>query len=384
MNRRLKRNLSSFRLYIKKNILNGRYLIRNLTFAVTFLGVAAVVMGGFIFFGDKGQQPDDAVVAAALEKKSITVIETDNLNPVSVPVLLAQMDDGSITSVQPNDAKLVADISVEYKDKLAAITNDINVRKENNTDSDIIGKLNYGNIGIVISRDGEWIYFSSGAVKGYVKEDYVVTGDAVKDYISPGADYTYATPVYNDDSEGDMKKPERTEENTTTENKTQETTAEETTVEETATENTTVEETTEEAAANDNYITVQPTNRGAITLTEDEIKLMAAIVTLESGSESYEGQLAVANVILNRLEKGYWGNTITSVIYSPGQFDTVNSSYLDYYIENGAASTSIQAVNDALAGNNNIGTFLSFRAMYIVSDPDSFGTHTIIGNHLFY
>lgn len=379
MNKRTKRNIRALNLYIKKNILNGRYLIRNLTFAVAFLGIAAVVMGGFIFFDNADKEAADSAAAAELKRESITAVSEENLNPISVPVLLAQMDDGTIPSVQSNQTEMVADVSDEYKDKLVAVTNDINVRKESNTDSDIVGKLNYGNIGIVLSHDGEWIYFSSGAVKGYVREDFVVTGASVKDYISEDADYTYATPVYTEDTDADIEKPKRTEVTTTQETSTEAASTEESITEEPATDEPTTEEQKEQ-----NYITVQPTNRGAITLTEDEIKLMAAIVTLESGSEPYEGQLAVANVILNRLEKGYWGNTITSVIYAPGQFDTVNSSYLDYYIQNGAATTSVQAVNDALAGNNNIGTFLSFRAMYIVSDPDSFGTHTIIGNHLFY
>lgn len=405
MNKRTKRNLRNFRLFVVKNILNSRYIVRNLTIAVSFMAVVVIAMGGVIFLGNRTEQTEELVVVE--ERERITASELTNLNPVSIPIILTGMDINTEPSIQPNQTEMVSDIADKYKDKLISIEGELNIRKKPTTDSVIVGKLYYGNIGAVISVEGDWIYISSGEVKGYVNADYVVIGEEVKDYIDEDEEPEFATPVeYEDDEEEDaeveseepgnnsgemIKKPEKPVVDNTyvpevTEEKTTEK-PEETKPEETKPEQTTEETTTEKPEAEkpaDNSTSVETTNRGQIYLSPDDVSLMAAIVTLESGGESYEGQLAVANVIINRLQSGYWGNTLKDVIYAPYQFDAVNSPYLQYYLTNGAYSTSVQAVNDALAGNNNIGSFMSFRATYIVDNPDNFGSHIIIGNHIFY
>lgn len=405
MNKRTKRNLRNFRLFVVKNILNSRYIVRNLTIAVSFMAVVVIAMGGVIFLGNRTEQTEELVVVE--ERERITASELTNLNPVSIPIILTGMDINTEPSIQPNQTEMVSDIADKYKDKLISIEGELNIRKKPTTDSVIVGKLYYGNIGTVISVEGDWIYISSGEVKGYVNADYVVIGEEVKDYIDEDEEPEFATPVeYEDDEEEDaeveseepgnnsgemIKKPEKPVVDNTyvpevTEEKTTEK-PEETKPEETKPEQTTEETTTEKPEAEkpaDNPTSVETTNRGQIYLSPDDVSLMAAIVTLESGGESYEGQLAVANVIINRLQSGYWGNTLKDVIYAPYQFDAVNSPYLQYYLTNGAYSTSVQAVNDALAGNNNIGSFMSFRATYIVDNPDDFGSHIIIGNHIFY
>lgn len=56
--------------------------------------------------------------------------------------------------------------------------------------------------------------------------------------------------------------------------------------------------------------------------TEEDIHLLGKIIYAEAGSEycSDELQLMVGNVVLNRVENGYWGNTLEEVIYAPGQY----------------------------------------------------------------
>ena len=44
---------------------------------------------------------------------------------------------------------------------------------------------------------------------------------------------------------------------------------------------------------------------------------MARLVTAEAGGESYKGKVAVAKVILNRVNAKGFPNTITGVIYEP-------------------------------------------------------------------
>lgn len=47
---------------------------------------------------------------------------------------------------------------------------------------------------------------------------------------------------------------------------------------------------------------------------------LAKNIYYEAGVETYVGKLAVAQVTLNRLRNGRWGNDICSVVYSRGQF----------------------------------------------------------------
>lgn len=147
------------------------------------------------------------------------------------------------------------------------------------------------------------------------------------------------------------------------------------------------------AAAKEKYASVSTTARSSYSASADEIHLLAAIVYWETGWEPANGQLAVANVVLNRvLSSRFSQNTIASVIYAPGQFSGV--------AENGAPSARFQAVLNmsneqlnqrgcydaavtALSGQNNIGDLLFFinvrKANY-----NKYTSYTIINNHCFY
>jgi spore germination cell wall hydrolase CwlJ-like protein len=53
---------------------------------------------------------------------------------------------------------------------------------------------------------------------------------------------------------------------------------------------------------------------------------LARVVWSESRGESWQGQLAVAAVVKNRLEAGDWGSTISAVIRQPKQFSAFNTA----------------------------------------------------------
>ena len=114
-----------------------------------------------------------------------------------------------------------------------------------------------------------------------------------------------------------------------------------------------------------------------------DLYLLAAIVFAESGGESYDGQLAVANVVLNRQRNGYWGSTLSDVIYSPSQFTGCQTSAFRNALSTGGSSSCLQAAQDALAGNNNIGGCMYFRPTWNI-DTSSLGNYIQIGNHIFY
>ena len=112
-------------------------------------------------------------------------------------------------------------------------------------------------------------------------------------------------------------------------------------------------------------------------------KILERIVEAEAGGESFKGKILVANVILNRLQSGAWGSTISSVVYATNQFSVVSDSRLQGLIQNGAQASCIQAAREACAGNNNIGDLKSFRPARNV-DTSTLGTYKQIGNHVFF
>ena len=61
---------------------------------------------------------------------------------------------------------------------IAQVDNYVNIRAEANEDSEKLGKLYNNSAAFVEATEGDWYKITSGSVTGYVKAEYVVTGDA--------------------------------------------------------------------------------------------------------------------------------------------------------------------------------------------------------------
>ncbi len=114
-----------------------------------------------------------------------------------------------------------------------------------------------------------------------------------------------------------------------------------------------------------------------------DLYLLAAIVYCEAGAEPYDGQLAVANVVLNRLRTGKWGSTLESVIYAPYQFTGCQMSSFKTALKTGGTSSCLKAAQEALNGNNNVPGYLYFRPYKNVA-LDKLNDYQIIGTHVYY
>lgn len=110
-----------------------------------------------------------------------------------------------------------------------------------------------------------------------------------------------------------------------------------------------------------------------------ELDLFAALLQCEAGSTNYDGLLAVASVVMNRVRSPLYPNTIRGVIYQSGQFSPTWGGQLDRVLTSGAASLCYTAANDAIAGRNNIGDCMQFRAAWSTSRPG-----IIIGGNVFF
>ena len=123
------------------------------------------------------------------------------------------------------------------------------------------------------------------------------------------------------------------------------------------------------------------TNETPVYADTDETYLLACMIYVESGAESYAGQLAVGNVIMNRVRSSLFPNTISEVIYQSGQFPGAHNGVLDGVLASGPSDSCMQAAQEALAGINNIGDYLYFNGWV---DPSTVSSYLTIENQTFY
>ena len=79
-----------------------------------------------------------------------------------------------------------------------------------------------------------------------------------------------------------------------------------------------------------------------------DVQLLARAINGEARGESYEGQVAVGAVILNRVKNPSFPNSIAGVIYQPGAFTAVSDGQINIPIDKNA--TVVKAAQDALNG----------------------------------
>ena len=122
-----------------------------------------------------------------------------------------------------------------------------------------------------------------------------------------------------------------------------------------------------------------PTNRWGITLTEEEIELLARIVMLEAGGESDWGKDAVVEVIFNRIYDEDFPNTLEGVLSqsNPVQFTTWKN-------RNSKAATPTEEVYESihcvLSGQTDI---LPFETVYFGRTAQNNKIQIEIENHVF-
>ncbi|WP_226087538.1 cell wall hydrolase [Mesobacillus sp. S13] len=83
---------------------------------------------------------------------------------------------------------------------------------------------------------------------------------------------------------------------------------------------------------------------------EEEVKLLARLVHAEAKGEPYEGKVAVAEVVLNRVENEQFPDSVKEVIYQKNAFQPVQNGA----INKPANEEAINAVEDALENDNKI------------------------------
>ncbi|MEG2354111.1 MAG: cell wall hydrolase [Clostridium sp.] len=85
-------------------------------------------------------------------------------------------------------------------------------------------------------------------------------------------------------------------------------------------------------------------NNSGVYLTQSDIDLMAKIVYGESRGEPFDGKVAVASVILNRVKDSRFPDTVPEVITSPGAFSCVCDGVIDVVASEECYSAVYEAI----------------------------------------
>ena len=118
----------------------------------------------------------------------------------------------------------------------------------------------------------------------------------------------------------------------------------------------------------------------AMQVSESEEKLLAAILECEA-YQDYNSLLAVATVILNRVNDPRFPNSITEVVYASNQFEPVTKGSLDAALTRGPRPLSCQVAKEALSGKRLAAVADCYYFLYAGS-TDRPGVN--VGNNLFF
>ena len=141
-------------------------------------GVCVLTGAGLSAFAANSSLPS-AGASASLDSY-ITSTSSSSLPGAGVFTTLnnyyAQNPDAS-ADAQIIDNK-VTNVASEYADIAIAQVNDyVNVRSASNEEAEILGKLYNNSAATILGEEGDWYQIKSGSVTGYVKKEYVVSGD---------------------------------------------------------------------------------------------------------------------------------------------------------------------------------------------------------------
>lgn len=115
---------------------------------------------------------------------------------------------------------------------------------------------------------------------------------------------------------------------------------------------------------------------------ENDLWLLARMISAEARGEPYSGQVAVGAVILNRVKHPSFPNTISGVLYQPGAFSSVSDGQF-YSVQ--ITDSARKAAQDALNGSDPSGGAIYFYNPAKSTSKWIFSRETIltIGDHVF-
>ena len=131
---------------------------------------------------------------------------------------------------------------------------------------------------------------------------------------------------------------------------------------------------------NNNGSSGSTTNGGnPIDASTSDVALFAALLQCEAGN-SYDGMLAVATVIMNRVSSPSYPSTLRGVIYQSGQFSPTWNGSLERVLAKGPSSTAYSVAQAALGGARHSAVLHCYNFNYAGSGVQGIN----IGGNVFY
>ncbi|MDF2513352.1 MAG: hypothetical protein K0S04_3218 [Herbinix sp.] len=289
------------------------------------------------------------------------------------------------------------------------------IRKDPSTDGEILGKLYRDSAATILRPEGDWYYVESGSVTGYIKAEFLTTGlsdaELIADYSTQSIsvavdglnvredksqDAKRLTVIYQNEIYPVIKVEDdwiliKLEDEHLQGYVLQEYSELIVKFKEAISKEEEEKELQLQAEAKAKEETAVKQSE-AVDYASSDLKLLACLVHAEAGTQSYEGKLAVANVVLNRIKSSKYPDTLKAVIYQSGQFTVAASGSLDKQLNNYSnySSTSqlmsIKAAKTALQGANNIGSRLYFNSYKTAlrKGYTEYESSVKLGDHLFW
>lgn len=86
-------------------------------------------------------------------------------------------------------------------------------------------------------------------------------------------------------------------------------------------------------------------NKNTSSASSSDLNLLSRLVYGEARGEEYKGQVAVAAVVLNRVNSSNFPNSVAGVIYQSGAFDAVGDGQINLTPNKSAISAAQDALN---------------------------------------
>ncbi|MFB7816252.1 cell wall hydrolase [Paenibacillus chitinolyticus] len=114
---------------------------------------------------------------------------------------------------------------------------------------------------------------------------------------------------------------------------------------------------------------------------QNALEQMARIIYSEARGESYQGQVAIGAVVINRVQSNQFPDSIPGVIHQPGQFSAVRDG--QYWLK--PNETAYKAARAALNGSDPTGGALFYYNPDVATSSwsKSRPKTAVIGNHVF-
>lgn len=361
---------------------------------------------------DAGIELEDGVLTAGVatildeyELAATESVEVANIQKETRELVTAADVDEIYDAIEEAQLAAVPPMSEEeaawQNNLMADIKSEMNVRAEASADAAIVGKLHKGDLATVIEQGEEWTLISSGNVEGYVKNEYCVYGSDAYEYALENCTTVATVQINGLRIRKDMSTDSGivttlaandqvvvdTEEETADgwvavkyRGKTYYVSEEYVDVTLKTGEALTLEEEAElkRKIASEQRPSDGITQTAAIAANVDELTLLGAIIQCESGNQSYDGQLAVGAVVVNRVKSGSYPNSIYDVVFQKGQFGPASNGALAKRLNKGVGETALAAAQAALDGQDNTSGALHFKK------ASSGHAGIVIGAHVFY